>query len=429
MSFASTVSMMRSPHLASALELVPEIYYLPEILTNLNFLNFSTEDAVPPVALPPWSKSPAHFVYKMRQALESSIVSSAINEWIDLVWGFRRTGKAAEERCNAFSPSTFEFHPEDHMNDPVLLRALTDQIDTCGIAPRQLFTEPHEPRRCCKQYGYCGLRFDCCREPSEKEKHSLRFDFRHDRWLKLHSRLRIRILGNAIEFIGDKSSGAHRFRPEIQPTLVYTSRDSVVTAHALPFVVLWLANAKTLVHVETLTGHLNVITALFVNVQSMVILAGHCDGSISVFAMAPSRFLRVVECELKAPVTMVRVLLENADILAIQEIEGGSRLSLFSVNGESLAGAIVGHRIRDCLSTSFPTGTKKNIIIMLTVDGNLVVLSARTLKSLYLIQLQRVDNASLFIFRRNDVLFVTHLSMHVTLFSIVPEPLRTHSAI
>jgi hypothetical protein len=315
-----------------------------------------------------------------------------------------------------FPAATFEFHPEDYINDPVLLRAVTEQIHTCGTAPRQLFYDPHEPRRVRRQGGYSTLKWDSFRAPTEQEKNSLCFDVRNDRWLKLNSRMPIRILGDSIECLHEQ----FRFRSEMQPTLIYTSRDDVVTAHALPFILHWTAKPEGLKLVSILTGHFGVVVSVFITVQRLLILAGHCDGRISVFLMCPSRFLRIIECENHAPVSMVRVLLENSDLLACQDTDRGTVMSLFSVNGELLASSVLPHRLRDCLSTSFTTGTRKNVILVLTTDGKLVGLKARTLKYLYTVQLRRTDNAILFIFR-NELVFVTDMAMHVTVFAIAPE--------
>lgn len=41
------------------------------------------------MVLPPWARTPEEFILLHREALESSIVSSKLNEWIDLVFGYK----------------------------------------------------------------------------------------------------------------------------------------------------------------------------------------------------------------------------------------------------------------------------------------------------------------------------------------------------
>jgi hypothetical protein len=78
-SLGTTFGMMKARTTTSAVELVPELYYLPELCTNLNGLKWA-DTVLPDLSLPPWAKSPAHLVYKMRQALESQQVSGHLHE-------------------------------------------------------------------------------------------------------------------------------------------------------------------------------------------------------------------------------------------------------------------------------------------------------------------------------------------------------------
>lgn len=47
------------------------------------------------VVLPPWAKSPKHFLTLMRQALESEYVSANLHSWIDLIFGYKQRGEHA----------------------------------------------------------------------------------------------------------------------------------------------------------------------------------------------------------------------------------------------------------------------------------------------------------------------------------------------
>lgn len=89
--------------------MIPEFFFLPEFLINREGFNFGVRQSgekVHDVILPPWCGNDARkFVLVHRQALESDYVRSVINKWIDLVFGFKQTGKAAVEAINLFHPS------------------------------------------------------------------------------------------------------------------------------------------------------------------------------------------------------------------------------------------------------------------------------------------------------------------------------------
>lgn len=78
-------------------ELIPEFFYLPEFLQNLNNFDFGIrqqdQQQVGDVILRSWSNnSPEEFI-RNREALESNYVSEHLNEWIDLIFGYKQTGE------------------------------------------------------------------------------------------------------------------------------------------------------------------------------------------------------------------------------------------------------------------------------------------------------------------------------------------------
>lgn len=89
--------------------MVPEFFYLPEMLENQEGFNFGRRqsgDLVDSVALPPWSAGSSRFFTLIhRQALESDAVRIKLNCWIDLIFGFKQKGKAAVEAINVFHPT------------------------------------------------------------------------------------------------------------------------------------------------------------------------------------------------------------------------------------------------------------------------------------------------------------------------------------
>ncbi|XAR54112.1 hypothetical protein NMG60_11029121 [Bertholletia excelsa] len=128
-------------------ELVPELFYLPEMLTNENSIDFGTTqlgEKLDSVKLPPWAENPVDFIYKHRKALESECVSAHLHEWIDLIFGYKQRGKEAISASNVFFYITYEGTVDiDKIMDPVQQRATQDQIAYFGQTPSQLLTIPH----------------------------------------------------------------------------------------------------------------------------------------------------------------------------------------------------------------------------------------------------------------------------------------------
>lgn len=93
-------------------ELIPEFFYLPEMF--LNFEQFElgrkqNNEIVDDVKLPPWCPNSDARLFTLihRQALESSYVSENLHQWVDLIFGYKQTGKAAVDAINVFHPATY----------------------------------------------------------------------------------------------------------------------------------------------------------------------------------------------------------------------------------------------------------------------------------------------------------------------------------
>lgn len=132
-------------------ELIPEFFYLPEMFTNRNGYDYGKDSEgthIDHVVLPPWAGGSAQeFVRLHRQALESEHVSRHLHHWIDLIWGYKQRGKAAEEACNVYYYLTYEGAMDlETVEDPSLRAAYVEQIHEFGQTPSQLFKTPHPAR-------------------------------------------------------------------------------------------------------------------------------------------------------------------------------------------------------------------------------------------------------------------------------------------
>ncbi|XP_072228514.1 neurobeachin-like protein 1 isoform X2 [Leuresthes tenuis] len=132
-------------------ELIPEFFYFPEFLENQNGFDLGrlqiSKERVNDVVLPKWAKSPEDFIYKHRKALESEYVSAHLHEWIDLIFGYKQRGPAAEEALNVFYYCTYEGAVDlDAITDEKERKAVEGMINNFGQTPCQLLKEPHPVR-------------------------------------------------------------------------------------------------------------------------------------------------------------------------------------------------------------------------------------------------------------------------------------------
>ena len=101
-------------------ELIPELFCMPEILLNNNDFNLGeikdTSEGnkgkmikVEGVEMPKWcNNNPYDFIKRHRKILESYIVSSTINEWLNLIFGVKQKGAEANKVHNLFNCQTYE---------------------------------------------------------------------------------------------------------------------------------------------------------------------------------------------------------------------------------------------------------------------------------------------------------------------------------
>jgi len=133
-------------------ELIPELFCCPELFLNLNNLplgELQDERPVRDVILPPWAKDAYEFVRLNREALESDYVSEHLNEWIDLIFGYKQRGIEAERAFNLFYYLTYEncSIDIDNIEDPLQREATKAQVTHFGQTPSQLFPKDPHPRR------------------------------------------------------------------------------------------------------------------------------------------------------------------------------------------------------------------------------------------------------------------------------------------
>lgn len=123
-------------------ELPPEFYFCPEIFQNNNKII-----DIPDFQLSKNCSNPFELVYKHRKLLESDEVSAKLNEWIDLIWGCKQSGKLALKYHNYLHPFIMQDVWEHEASLLVeAKRQVLSMMRLYGIMPQQLFTDLHPPR-------------------------------------------------------------------------------------------------------------------------------------------------------------------------------------------------------------------------------------------------------------------------------------------
>ena len=92
------------------------------------------------VKLPLWAQDSPHlFVELHREALESVHVSEHLHGWIDLIFGSKQRGPAAEEAANVFHYLSYDGAIDiDSITDAVARQATIAQLMNFGQTPQQV---------------------------------------------------------------------------------------------------------------------------------------------------------------------------------------------------------------------------------------------------------------------------------------------------
>ena len=144
-------------------ELIPEFYGSNgDFLLNIHNLNLgetTSKKSVDDVILPKWAKSPLHFVNICRSAFESKHVSSNINHWIDLIFGYKQKDDCAIAANNLFYYMSYESALEKNCDknfefeNDFKKQAFFTQISEYGQIPRCLFSKPHPVKKSYSLYN------------------------------------------------------------------------------------------------------------------------------------------------------------------------------------------------------------------------------------------------------------------------------------
>lgn len=345
-------------------ELIPEFFYLPEFLTNLNGYDFGTRQGnggtIDSVLLPPWAKGdPRIFITKHREALESEYVSKNLHHWIDLIFGYKQQGEAALDATNVFHHLSYRGARDlDTIGDPVERLATIGIIHNFGQTPHQVFQRAHPPREDLKQKV---KRLDSAAEsltrlPSQvfeisDNVTSLQYSAKHDRLLcsgpnKLHigpaydTYLAWGFIDGGIRFY---SSDNHKLLSLFEhihtaqlSTLIFADSKTLITASVDCTISIWTVvyNSSRRVELQpkgSLFGHRTAVTTLAVSRSLRALLSGSTDGKILLWDLNRLEIVRVL-VEQGQEAACARIHDVNGTLMVCR----GPILSLYTLNGDPI---------------------------------------------------------------------------------------------
>lgn len=137
---------------SDAKELIPEWFCFSNMFNNINNINLGTTQRgfkIDNVVLPKWAKSAEDFIYKHRLALESEYVSKHLNEWIDLIFGYKQSGVEGEKVYNIYNPFCYEENfdlDKLYLYNKTAFEKISVMVDNFGQCPIKLFKTNHPIR-------------------------------------------------------------------------------------------------------------------------------------------------------------------------------------------------------------------------------------------------------------------------------------------
>lgn len=344
-------------------ELIPEFFYIPEFLENRFDLNLGEKQSgekVGDVVLPPWAEGSAReFIRKHREALESDYVSENLHHWIDLIFGFKQRGKAAEEAVNVFYHYTYEGSVDiDSVTDPAMKASILAQINHFGQTPKQLFLKPHPKRRSDRKLPPHPLKHSAYLSPHEIRKTSspiTQIITFHDKILLAGANNLLKprtytkyvawgFADRSLRFLSydqDRLLSTHENLHggnQIQCTGVSHDGQILVTGADEGLISVWRISKdgprslRQLQLEKTLCAHTARISCLYVCQPYMLVVSGSDDCTVILWDLSSLVFVRQLP-EFPSPVSAVYVNDLTGEIVTA----AGVLLAIWSINGDSLA--------------------------------------------------------------------------------------------
>ena len=95
---------------ADVRELIPEFFYLPELFLNINDikLGYKENESMVYNVITPCNNNAFSFVEIMKRIFENDRISKYLNNWVDLIFGYKNKGKEAENAKNVYTEASYQ---------------------------------------------------------------------------------------------------------------------------------------------------------------------------------------------------------------------------------------------------------------------------------------------------------------------------------
>ena len=91
-------------------ELIPEFFYMPEMFLNINDINLGKQEdnSIVYNVITPCGNNSYSFIEIMKRIFENEKISSNLNNWVDIIFGYKAKGKDAENAKNLYTEASYQ---------------------------------------------------------------------------------------------------------------------------------------------------------------------------------------------------------------------------------------------------------------------------------------------------------------------------------
>ncbi|XP_067940034.1 lysosomal-trafficking regulator-like isoform X2 [Watersipora subatra] len=435
-------------------ELIPEFFYLPEFLVNYEGFDFGKRQnkaQVNDLNLPDWCKQDNRlFVMVLRQALENSIVTSNLQNWINLIFGYQQQGEAARAAVNKFHPATYYGLEVNSIEDELQQSAIKVMIRTYGQMPKQLFTSKHPEQlpQLTQEHrlGFdipvldtvAGLKWgDYLGSPADAvEPKVIVNELMGAQRVVAITTEEVFSLGSSSSVITHETKSGGELSSKTDSLwaarLTWNHPDNVLRLQtqknkqsinflSLPYKVtacssltdsglLFIASVSGIIQVHriqyskqklcelawvglevTLIGHRSPITSLVVCKEYSIVVSADESGLCIIWDLNKLSYVRCIQNETKSRIDCVAVSPTLGDIAFCSPHGSGSVLEVFTVNAQPVARLTLTHTIAWLCYSAAPEGLSVNALVGALSDATIQFWSSWDLKPIRTLSVNGMD--------------------------------------